>query len=238
MAFRGAGGRHGFAWRAAGAAAVAALSISGAGLIVTAVNAEPDRPPQPVAEASLAPTADPVTTPTAMATSAVTTEPTNPDMLEEPPALARAEPTGITIGKIGVHAEVMRLGLNRDGSLQVPPLERAELAGWYQLGPTPGEIGNSVIVGHVDSAKTGPAVFFKLGLLQPGDLIEVSRQDGSVARFTVDRVASYPKAEFPSELVYGHADQAQLRLVTCGGQFDDKRRSYLNNVIVFATFVP
>ncbi len=120
----------------------------------------------------------------------------------------------------------------------MPPLERAKLAGWYKFGPSPGEIGNAVVVGHVDSYAMGPAVFFAIGGLRAGDAIEIRRKDGSIARFAVNSVASYPKTAFPTELVYGESDQAALRLVTCGGQFDRVARSYLNNVVVYATLSP
>ncbi|MEU3456285.1 class F sortase [Micromonospora sp. NPDC006766] len=122
-----------------------------------------------------------------------------------------------------------------DGTLEVPPLERAELTGWYRLGPTPGEIGNALIVGHVDSRRTGAAVFYRLSALRPGDGIAVTRADGSVARFTVERTERYPKSSFPADLVYGSNPKPSLRLVTCGGQFDRGTRSYLDNIIVSAT---
>ncbi len=129
----------------------------------------------------------------------------------------------------------MSVGLNADRTLQVPPLSQAQSTGWYRLGPTPGEIGNAVIVGHVDSKEIGPAVFFQLGALLPGDTVQVTRKDGRVATFIVDGVKAYPKTAFPSELVYGPTDRPGLRLVTCGGQFDERVGSYPDNVIVFAT---
>lgn len=235
----GADGRHGSSWRAVGAALIALLALLGAGFIGAALNASPPlRPPQPRAEAG----------------------PTNPDVTDDQSryddtgdefdeggndllpagstAFARSEPTDITIPRIGVAAKIMSLGVNPDGTIEVPPLDRAQLAGWYQPGPSPGEIGNSVIVGHVDSAVIGPAVFFHLGALQPGDKIQVTRKDRTIATFRVDRVESYPKTGFPTELVYGPTEKAALRVVTCGGQFDERTRSYVNNIIVFATLVP
>jgi sortase (surface protein transpeptidase) len=152
--------------------------------------------------------------------------------------MTRSEPTEINVPRIGVAAKIMGLGVDANGVLQTPPLEQAQLAGWYQAGPSPGEIGNAVVVGHVDSRAMGPAVFFKLGELLAGDVIEIKRADSSVAKFIVDGTASYPKSAFPTELVYGPSDQAGLRLVTCGGEFDRAARSYLNNIIVFARLVP
>lgn len=152
--------------------------------------------------------------------------------------LPRSVPTRIAIPKIKVDAHVRELGVNPDGTLAVPPLERAQDAGWYRLGPSPGEIGNAVVVGHVDSRHTGPAVFYRLGALRPGDTITLSRADGTVVRFRVDGVRSFPKEQFPTELVYGPNDQAGLRVVTCGGKFDEGRQTYLDNIVVFATLVP
>ncbi len=152
--------------------------------------------------------------------------------------LPRAAPTTISIPRIGVNASIMALGTNPDGTVQVPPLEQALLAGWYEPGPSPGEPGNAVIVGHVDSAAIGPAVFFSLGALQPGDIITVNRQDGSSATFRVDSVSSYPKDAFPTEQVYGPNDRPSLRVITCGGQFDETTGDYPDNTIVFATLHP
>lgn len=152
-------------------------------------------------------------------------------------ALARSNPTRLTIPKIGVDTDLLALGVNQDDTIQVPPLEDAKEAGWYKLGVSPGEVGNAVIVGHVNTKALGPTVFYKLGALEPGDLIQVSRADESTVTFKVDGVKSYPKTAFPTDLVYGPSDVAGLRLVTCGGDFDQKKKSYLNNVIVFATAI-
>jgi len=213
----------------------------GAGLLGASVRTvPPPRPPQPLAQAGPAGTAapvipgptDPAGTVTADQPSADDTATPSPDLA---PALSRSAPTTISIPRIGVNAQIMSLGLNADGTVQVPPLDQAMKAGWYSPGPSPGETGNAVIVGHVDSAKLGPAVFFNLGSLTPGDVIRVTRADGSTATFTVDEVKSYPKTAFPTELVYGPSNKAGLRVVTCGGQFDQSSGSYLNNVIAFAT---
>jgi sortase (surface protein transpeptidase) len=153
-----------------------------------------------------------------------------------PVTMKRSDPLEISIPRINVNAEIMNLGTNEKGEVQTPPLDRAELAGWYQAGPSPGEKGNAVVIGHVDS-KSGPAVFFHIGALVQGDVIEVRRTDQSIAKFEVYGVASYPKTDFPTELVYGETPQADLRLVTCGGDFDKKASSYKNNIVVFAKLV-
>ncbi|MDG4795916.1 class F sortase [Micromonospora sp. WMMD1082] len=225
---RRAGGRHGGPWRAVGAAVVVLLAMVGSGLVGASLKtAEPARPPQPVARAGgqVSPPDSPF-------------EETDLGGVDRPPAgLARSTPTTISIPRIGVHAEIMRLGTNPDGTVQVPPLDQALLAGWYAPGPSPGEVGNAVIVGHVDSAAIGPAVFFSLGALQPGDTITVGREDGRPVSFQVDSVASHPKDAFPSEQVYGPSERPGLRVITCGGQFDEAIGDYPDNVIVFASLV-
>jgi hypothetical protein len=245
---RGAGGRHGAPWRAAGISLVALLALVGAGLIGAGLNApDPSAPPQPNAAAApqnpddksttAAPPTGAVLPPTATPPSGsdlpdVATTTSGPTPTREP--LDRSEPIRIAIPKIDVGATIMPLGLTADGMVQVPPLAKAQLAGWYQLGPAPGEVGNAVIVGHVDSKEIGPAVFFRLGALLPGDTIEVIRKDGKIATFVVEGVKSYPKTAFPTDLVYGPTDVPGLRLITCGGDFDERIGSYPDNIIAFA----
>ncbi|MEU1882134.1 class F sortase [Streptosporangium sp. NPDC020072] len=149
--------------------------------------------------------------------------------------LGRAEPTRVVIPRIGVDAPLVVLGVEGDGRLAVPPLDHADAAGWYGGGPAPGESGSAVIVGHLDT-RTGPAVFARLGELDPGDAVGVVRADGTVAVFAVERVEQAPKAHFPAERVYGPTDGRRLRLVTCGGSFDQVSRSYADNVIVHARY--
>jgi sortase (surface protein transpeptidase) len=157
-----------------------------------------------------------------------------------PPAsatsLARAPspPVRIAIPAIGVSAAVVRLGLEADGSLQVPG--DFDVAGWFTGGPAPGETGPAVIAGHIDSRR-GPAVFYRLRELRPGQEIAVGRRDGSSVRFTVDGVAQYPKDAFPTRAVFGPSPDPLLRLITCGGDFDRSRRSYRDNVVVTARLV-
>ncbi|MGV9773777.1 class F sortase [Streptosporangium sp. NPDC003464] len=149
--------------------------------------------------------------------------------------LGRGEPTRVVIPSIGVNAPLVVLGLKGDGTLAVPPLDHADVAGWYGAGPTPGEPGSAVIVGHLDT-RTGPAVFARLDELRPGDSIAVARGDGTVAVFAVERLEQAPKDRFPADRVYGSTEERRLRLVTCGGSFDQVRRSYDDNVIVHARY--
>ena len=154
------------------------------------------------------------------------------------PALARSRPVGLDIPAIGVDAHVGEVGLNPNGTIQVPPLfAKPSEAAWYRYSPTPGQAGPSVIVGHVDNIY-GPAVFFRIGALVPGDHIEVTLADGEVADFVVDGVRTYSKAHFPTAVVYGSTKFPALRLITCGGPFDYSTRQYLDNTVVFASLVP
>ncbi|MEV4674533.1 class F sortase [Actinomadura sp. NPDC049382] len=148
--------------------------------------------------------------------------------------LPRSVPVQVAVPAIGVRAPLVRLGLDADGSVQVPRADRPGEAGWYDLGPAPGERGAAVLLGHVDSA-AGAAVFYDLGRLRPGHRVEVTRADGRVAVFTVESVERVAKDRFPTQRVYGPLDRPGLRLVTCGGPFDRAARGYRDNVIVYAT---
>ena len=143
---------------------------------------------------------------------------------------ATPPPVRITIPKIQVSSSLERLGRDRHGAVEVPSFHAA---GWYALGPRPGDAGSAVILGHVDS-KRGPAVFFRLRELRPGDLVEVGRSDGSTVRFVVQRTAQYLKKQFPTDEVYFPTLTPELRLITCGGSFDDTTGHYRSNIIVFA----
>jgi sortase (surface protein transpeptidase) len=140
-------------------------------------------------------------------------------------------PVWLTIPALGVKAPIIDLGLNRNGTLQVPG--RTTVAGWYTNSPPPGAIGSAIIAGHIDS-RSGPGVFFWLRTMRPGERIYVRRADGTLAVFTVTAVQMYAKAHFPTAAVYGPVPDAELRLITCGGTFDYARGSYLSNVVVYA----
>jgi sortase (surface protein transpeptidase) len=152
-----------------------------------------------------------------------------------PVPLRPSQPVRLVIPAIGVDTPLLALGLNADGTIAVPPLRRDAPAGWYRNLATPGEIGPAVIVGHVDTARDGPAVFYRLPDLRTGDQIAAHRADGTIAVFTVDLVAQYPKSAFPTDAVYGAVDRPALRLVTCGGTFDPIHRRYRGNVVVYAS---
>lgn len=148
--------------------------------------------------------------------------------------LVRSVPVRLEIEAIGVDSELMDLGLRDDGTMEVPA--KGFPAGWYTGAPTPGELGPAIIAGHVDLK--GPGVFHELHTLKSGDQVIVTRQDGSRPVFRVTRVARFPKDQFPTSLVYGDIDHAGLRLITCGGAFDQASGHYEENVVAFAELVP
>jgi sortase (surface protein transpeptidase) len=162
-----------------------------------------------------------------------TTVPFAPDPGSVAPPLAPSTPVRIEIPAIGVSAPVMRLGKNGNGTVQVPPLDNHNLAGWYDGSVTPGADGSSVLLGHVDDY-AGPSVFFSIKTLHRGDTVDIVRADGETAAFTVDGVQKVGKTTFPTGDVYGSVSYPALRLVTCGGPFDASRGEYLDNIVVYA----
>lgn len=147
------------------------------------------------------------------------------------PSRRAAPPVDLAIPTIGVRSNVIQLGVNADGTLEVPT--DFQVAGWYRSSVSPGETGPSVIVGHVDS-KRGPGIFYRLGTLRPGDEITIGRADHRQLTFTVTGVRQYPKNAFPTFAVYGNTSVPALRLITCGGAFDHTTGHYLSNIVVFA----
>jgi sortase (surface protein transpeptidase) len=143
-----------------------------------------------------------------------------------------ALPVRLQIPAIGVSTSLVKLGRLPDGTLEVP--KAWDTAGWYDQGPRPGQPGPAVILGHVDSTN-GPAVFYQLRTLRPGDIVRVGLADGRTLTFRVQRLQRYPKDEFPTEAVYFPTLNRELRLITCGGDFDYARHSYVDNIVVYAT---
>jgi sortase (surface protein transpeptidase) len=145
--------------------------------------------------------------------------------------LPPSPPARLEIPAIGVSTPLVRLGLLADGTMEVP--RDYGVAGWFTGGPQPGQLGPAVIAGHVDS-RTGPAVFYRLRDLRPGDEIRVVRADRRVVRFRVESLASYPKQSLPDDEVYGATTAPVLRLITCAGTFDRAQGSYRDNLVVSA----
>lgn len=150
----------------------------------------------------------------------------------KPEALSRAEPTSLNIPKINLNQSLLTVGRLADGTLETPNVLSGKPA-WYKFSPTPGELGPSIIVGHVDSYK-GPSIFWNLWKLVPGDNVEVVRSDGSMANFTVYRLQQFNRDNFPTEEIYGDTKESELRLITCGGIYDHKAGVYSANTVVFA----
>lgn len=179
-------------------------------------------------------------------------EPEAPAPVEEPDALAvepvaqhsddlarrneaRLAGASLEIPAIGVSTPLISLGLKADRTMQVP--SNFSQAGWYRYSPVPGDAGPSVIAGHVDG-RSGPAVFYRLTDLAPGDRVVVHYADSTRAEFAVNRVEQHPKDAFPHAQVYGDTSGPELRLITCGGIFDRSRGAHRDNVIVHASLVP
>jgi Sortase domain len=198
----------------------------------------PDGPPRPAAVSSPVPSAVPSSPvpsrPPAPASAAPAAPVPATDLTIT--SLPRARPISLSIPSIGVQSrDLVDLATEADGSLEVPT-DFAQ-PGWYSPGAAPGQLGPAVLAGHVDSRR-GPAVFYRLGELRPGARVEVGREDGTTARFVVDKVERYPKDEFPTVAVYSDTThRAELRLITCGGAFDDATGHYVDNVVAYAHLV-
>ena len=192
------------------------LGLAALGVAVTGAGPEPDRAP-----AAGAP-------PTASATS-TNSEPTLAAVSATAPAELRA--TEVALPTVAVRSRLVELDVGAGGALQAPA--DPAVAGWYVRGAAPGEPGPTVIAGHVDS-RSGPAVFHRLDELAPGDRVEVTRSDGRVFAYRVATVEQHPKDAFPTARVYGPTPGPELRLITCGGDFDRRSRHYRDNVVVTA----
>jgi sortase (surface protein transpeptidase) len=219
------------------AAAVTVILLLVGGVLVAKSFAGNDAPPQPDLAQAAETTAPPAPTSPSQTTSpASKTSATEPSPSSSPgfgPIMGPSAPVSLVIPSIGVSTKgIVDLGVDKDGKLEAP--SDFAKAGWYAAGPTPGEFGPAVIGAHVDS-KSGPAVFYRLGSLKKGAAVSVVRKDGSTARFVVDRVARYSKADFPTSTVYGDTKgRAELRLITCGGAFDQATGHYVDNIVAFA----
>ncbi len=158
---------------------------------------------------------------------------TPPPRVAKVSRLTRSVPVRLQIAAIGVDTTLMGLGLRKDGTMEVPP--SGFPAGWFTGAPTPGELGPAIVAGHIDW--NGPGVFYNLANLRPGDLIAITRKDGSKPVFRVTRVSLFSKNHFPTALVYGNLDHPALRLITCGGSFNSVSGHYEDNIVAFADLV-
>ncbi|MFG3245200.1 class F sortase [Streptomyces sp. NPDC048187] len=166
---------------------------------------------------------------TPSATATVTTAPSGTTV---PDALPASVPVRVSVPAAGVDTgPLLRLGLNDDGTIEVPSVAQADRIGWYEKGVTPGEVGPAVLVGHFDTVN-GPAVMRNVGKIEPGDTITVTREDGTRAVFAVTALEQVDKGAFPTDKVYGRTDRPELRLITCGGEITNGHRP--DNIIVYA----
>ncbi|WP_304454501.1 class F sortase [Nocardiopsis sp. YSL2] len=210
------GGRRGTSVATA-AGAIALLAVLAAGCGQT-----PATGGQPSPEASASP-------PSAASSDAVDTAGEG-----DTETLPRSAPTGLQIPAIGVDtSQTVALGTQENGQIEVP--EGDSTVGWYEGGPTPGEFGPALMGAHVDS-ESGPALFYRLADLTGGEEVRVVREDGVTAVFTVYSVEQYPKDAFPTRKVYAPTEhRAELRLVTCGGTFDEETGHYRDNIVAYAS---
>ncbi len=159
-----------------------------------------------------------------------------PSGFGSPAPLAASAPTRVTVPSISAESSLVPTGLKQDGSLEVPPVSEPMQASWFDQSPTPGEVGPSVVLGHVNGGGQ-PGIFANLKDVVAGSQVFIDRADGQRAVFEVSRVDTIPKDSFPTDAVYNDTANPQLRLITCGGDYDRSARSYLSNVIVYADFV-
>jgi hypothetical protein len=212
-----------------------ALVVVGTGSLFLGLKGHDQPLPGPVSDPKSVPlrpssTRSAATTTTGTSSTATTTLP--PAGLQQ--FALRSTPVQLRVPAIALSVSLSTLGLNANGTVQVPT--NIAQPGWYRLGPSPGQDGSAVILGHVDSYQ-GPAVFFKLRTLVPGDMVDVNLADGVVAQFKVTYVAMYSKTSFPDQLVYAGHGQSSLQLVTCGGAFDTHTGHYLSNIVVYTSLV-
>lgn len=179
----------------------------------------PAEAPQPEPATSEAPSAEPA-----------------PPTETKPQVFERSLPVTLSMPTHGVQSGLLHLGLQPNGSLEVPPGHPGAPAAWYRNSPTPGEPGPSVFLGHVNASDGGPGVFAWIKQLKPGDTIEMTREDGTVAVFAVERGEQYSKHAFPTQAVYGNTEGPELRLITCDG-YDPATGTFNDNYVVYAKLV-
>ncbi|WP_443050660.1 class F sortase [Streptomyces sp. NBC_00286] len=161
---------------------------------------------------------------------------TPPQAVKPEKQLPRSQPTRLHIPKILVNAPFTDLGLDAKGQLEAPPVNNTNLVGWYAAGASPGELGTSIIAGHVDTT-TSAAVFARLRELKKGDVLHVARADGRRASFVVDSAETFKKDKFPNDRVYGDTNRAEVRLITCAGVYDRSAKDYPENLVIFGHLV-
>lgn len=154
-----------------------------------------------------------------------------------PPSVRpQVAPTSVFIPSIDAESKLIELGLNEDGTIEVPGTAPGSPAGWYTGSPTPGEVGPSILLGHVNATGGGPGVFADLREMSSGDVIKVNLADGSTVSFRFTKGEQYSKSTFPTDLVYGNTPNAELRLITCDG-FNSETGEFDDNYVVYAELI-
>jgi hypothetical protein len=158
-----------------------------------------------------------------------------------PPQVPTARPVAIDIPRIDSRSSLINLGLNSAGELEAPPVDQPQQAGWYAEGIKPGDTGPAVIAGHVNGRVNGvstPGIFKDLHLLRTGDQVHILRSDNSEVSFVIMRVEQYDKDKFPTQKVYGDTKGPELRVITCGGDYDSAHHRYLDNIVAYGVEIP
>ncbi|MEU2246568.1 class F sortase [Streptomyces sp. NPDC019224] len=167
----------------------------------------------------------PGTSPAEPPASAATTTKPAPTATSRPPA-------HVSIPSLGVDSDIMRLGLNPDRTVEVPPADQGMTAGWYTGSAVPGEPGAAVLIGHNDT-RYGRAVFHDLREIAEGADIVIRDARGRTTHFEVTARETVRKNAFPTARVYGRTTDRALRLITCDGAFDQNGHP-VDNLIVYA----
>lgn len=149
--------------------------------------------------------------------------------------IGKSKPTQITIESLQIDYPINPVGQLEDGSMETPDIFD-KWVGWYKFSPTPGDVGPAVLVGHVDTYK-GPSVFWRLSEATPGQIVQIKREDGQIAKYKIYEVSQYSQDDFPTQKVYGNTETPELRLITCGGNFNYFTLKYNKNTIVYAKFI-
>jgi LPXTG-site transpeptidase (sortase) family protein len=224
--------------------AAVALAVSGVAAVAVGIGKQDPAPPAPPAAAG--PTQQATSSDPATPDGAETPEPADgadrgdadetPTTPSGPPALDYSAPVHVSIPRIDASSRLVELGLAPDGTMETPQPPHVDQAGWFTPSPPPGIPGATVIAGHV-TWNAEPEVFFRLGDLRTGDRVRVRRADGVTTVFEVYRIGRFPKDGFPTDAVYDQPDRSELRLITCGGEYDAAEHRYLANVIIWARMV-
>ena len=149
-----------------------------------------------------------------------------------PPTAGLGPPLRIRIPQIAVDAAIQPIGVTAANEMEIP--QAPDLVGWYRYGPRPGESGNAVLAGHLDTSSGAPAVFWRLKELRPGDTIEIDSDGRSLLLYRVDSVVSYPYDQAPLAEIFSAAGPSGLTLITCSGAWHRTDANYDQRLVVSA----